>query len=284
MGRVEGKVALITGAARGQGRAHAVRLAREGADIIAVDSCVDIPAGCAYPLASKADLDETARLVEALDRRIVTAVADVRDYAGLRAAADEGIAELGPVDIVCANAGIIGLGRLWEITEEAWDAVIDVCLKGVWNTIRATLPAMLERGAGGSIILTSSSAAMSNIPGSAHYAAAKSGVVSLARVLANDLSLLNSTIRVNCIQPSSVWTGMLDNDYVFKIFRPDLENPTVEEVKPVFRGQHLLPIPWLEAGDIASAVLFLASDESAHITGIALPIDAGSMQKAPGLP
>jgi (+)-trans-carveol dehydrogenase len=284
VGRVENKVAFITGAGRGQGRAHAVRLAEEGADIIAVDACKDIPGGCPYPLSSKSDLEETASLVRKIGRRIHTLVADVRNFDALKSAAQAGAAELGAIDIVCANAGIIGMANLWELTEEAWDDVIDVCLKGTWNTIRATLPAMLERGAGGSIILTSSSAAMVSVPGSAHYSAAKAGVISLCRVLANELHQQGSSIRVNCIQPTSVWTGMVNNDYMFRIFRPDLDNPTIDDIKPTFAGLNLLPVPWVQPEDVSNAVLFLASEESRYITGVALPVDAGSMQKAPGLP
>jgi SDR family mycofactocin-dependent oxidoreductase len=284
MGRVQNKVAFITGAAKGQGRAHALRLAEEGADIIASDACRDFPESCPYPLGTEAELAETRKLVEETGQRCITAIADVRYVDELRSVADAGLAEFGQIDIVCANAGLIGLSPMLDITDEAWDEVVDVCMKGPWNTIRATLPSMLERGEGGSIILTSSSAAMVNAPGSAHYGAAKSGVVSLCRVLANELHLQGSTIRANCIQPTAVWTGMTDNPFMFGVFRPDLENPTIEDVKPAFAGLNLLPVPWLEAREISNAVLFLASDEAQYITGVALPVDAGSMQKAPGLP
>jgi (+)-trans-carveol dehydrogenase len=283
MGLVDGKVAFITGAGRGQGRSHAVLLAEEGADIIATDVCEDIPGGCPYPLASGQDLEETARLVRATGRQVLTAKADVRKFSELKAAADDGLARFGRIDIVCGNAGIIGMANTWELTEEAWDDVVDTVLKGGWNTIRATLPAMLERGTG-SIILTTSSGADVNFPGSAHYAAAKAGLVSLARVLANELSLLKSMIRVNCVQPTSVWTGMNDNEHMFHVFRPDLESPTVEDIKPAFAGLNLLPIPWVEAIDISQAVLWLASDRSRYVTGISLPVDAGTTQKAPGVP
>jgi SDR family mycofactocin-dependent oxidoreductase len=283
MGLVEGKVAFITGAGRGQGRAHAVLLAQEGADIIASDVCADIPAGCPYPLSTEEDLKETARLVESAGRRVISAKADVRNYPELKELADIGIEKFGKIDIVCANAGIIGMGNTWELSEEAWDEVVDTVLKGGWNTIRATLPSMLERGTG-SIILTSSSAAEVNFPGSAHYAAAKSGLISVCRVLANELAQLKSMIRVNCVQPTSVWTGMTDNEYMFRVFRPDLESPTVEDVKPAFGGLNLLPVPWVEAIDISYGVLWLASDQSRYVTGVSLPIDAGTTQKAPGTP
>jgi (+)-trans-carveol dehydrogenase len=154
--------------------------------------------------------------------------------------------------------------RSRTICAEAWDEVVDVCMKGPWNAIRATLPSMLERGDGGSIILTSSSAEMVNAPGSAHYGAAKSGVVSLCRVLANEHHLQGSTIRANCLQPTAVWTGMTDNPF----FRPDIENPTIEVVKLAFAGLNLLPVPWLEAREISNAVLFFASDEAQYITGV----------------
>jgi len=222
-------------------------------------------------------------MVQATGRRVVTGIADVRDFTALKAVADQGLEEFGQIDIVCGNAGIIGLAPAWEITEEAWDDVVDTILKGAWNTIRATIPAMLERGAGGSIILTSSSAASHNTPNSAHYSAAKTGVVSLAKTVANDLYLKRSTIRINAVCPTTVWSGMTDNDYMRKFFRPDIAEPTVEDMAERARDLNLLPVPWLQPSDVSDAVLWLASDEAKYVTGALIPVDAGSMAKAPGL-
>jgi SDR family mycofactocin-dependent oxidoreductase len=284
MGLLDGKVAFITGAARGQGRSHAVLLAEEGADIIATDICQDVPEGTIVPLATKADLDETGRLVEATGRKVITGRADVRNFADLENAVAEGISAFGKIDIVCANAGIVYVANTWEIPEEAWDAMIDTNLKGVWNTLRATLPSMLERGGGGSIIITTSNAAHVNMAGTAHYSAAKAGAAALARVLANELGWLKSDIRVNCVEPTSVFTSMVNNEVMFKRFRPDLEQPTVGDVQHLFYGQNLLNIPWVDPIDISRAVLWLASDQSRYVTGISLPVDAGSSIKMPGMP
>lgn len=284
MGLLDGKVAFITGAGRGQGRSHAVLLAEEGADIIATDICHDLPEGTIVPMSTREDLEQTAKLVEATGRRVIHRQADVRHFDELKAAADAGLAEFGHIDIVCANAGIAYVANSWEIPEEAWDVMIDVNLKGVWNTIRATLPSMLERGEGGSIIVTTSNAAHVNMAGTAHYSAAKAGAAAMARVLANELGWLKSTIRVNCVEPTSVFTGMINNETMFRRFRPDLENPGVEDVKHLFFGQNLLTVPWVEPIDISRAVLWLASDHSRYVTGISLPIDAGSGIKMPGMP
>jgi SDR family mycofactocin-dependent oxidoreductase len=284
VGLLDGKVAYITGAARGQGRSHAVLMAQEGANIIATDICEDIPDGTMVPLAREADLEETARLVEATGQKIVIGRADVRNFAELSKAAAEGIAAFGKIDIVCANAGIVYVANTWEIPEEAWDAMIDTNLKGVWNTVRATLPSMLEQGTGGSIIITTSNAAHVNMAGTAHYSAAKSGAGALARVLANELGWLKSDIRVNCVEPTSVFTNMVNNEVMFKRFRPDLEQPTVDDVKHLFYGQNLLHVPWVDPIDISRAVVWLASEHSRYVTGIALPVDAGSSIKMPGMP
>lgn len=283
MGMLDGKVAFVTGAGRGQGRSHCVLMAEEGADIVASDICQDIPEGTIVPLATMEDLEQTAKLVEAAGKRIVYGVADVRDYNAVKAIAERGLEAFGHIDVVCANAGMAHVANTWEIAEEVWDAVIDTHLKGAWNTIRATLPSMLEQGHG-SIILTTSNAAHVNFAGTAHYSAAKAGMAAMARVLANELGWQKSMIRVNCVEPTSTFTPMVDNEPMFKVFRPDLENPTVEDIKPVFAGLNLLPIPWVEAIDISQAVLWLASDRSRYVTGISLPVDAGSAQKAPGMP
>ncbi len=280
MGRLEGKVAFITGVARGQGRSHAVRFAQEGADIVGIDICSNM-SSVPYPLATADDLTTTQELIERTGRKAVLREADVRNGSDVKAVVDEGLASLGKVDIVCANAGICALGLTWELTDEQWDDTVGVLLKGTWNTIRATLPSMLERGGGGSIILTSSAGAWVNPPHSAPYAAAKAGVISLSRVIANELHLYKSTIRINCILPTSVPTGMIMNDFVFRVFRPDLPDPSIDDVRGAFSGLNLLPIPWVEEEDVTNAALFLASDESRYMTGVALPVDAGYTQKTP---
>jgi SDR family mycofactocin-dependent oxidoreductase len=277
MGKLEGKVAFITGAARGQGRSHAIRLAQEGADIIAVDICEDVP-GIPYAGATEADLAETVKQVEALDRRIVAAKADVRDYAGLKSVLDEGITQLGRLDIVSANAGI-GSAPVpaWEIDESVWQTMLDINLTGVWHTAKAAIPHLIEGGHGGSIILTSSAAGLQAYQNIAHYVSAKHGVVGLMRTLA--LELAPHFIRVNSIHPTQVDTPMIQNEPTWRLFRPDLEHPTAADFAPASQELNALPIPWVDPVDISNAVLFLASDESRYITGVALPVDAGAVIK-----
>ncbi len=273
-GRVAGQVAFITGAARGQGRSHAIRLAAEGADIIAVDLCGQLPS-VAYPLASPADLAETVRCVEALDRRIVARQADVRDLASLDRALSEGVAELGRLDIVCANAGILSSGSLAGLSEQAWREMIDVNLSGVWRTCKVAIPHLIAGGRGGSIILTSSVAGLKSYPNMAHYVAAKHGVTGLARALATELA--GHRIRVNSLHPTQVDTDMIQNDIMYRLFRPDLENPGREDFAAASRATGLLPVDWVEPADVSSALLFLASDDARYITGTALPVDAGAL-------
>jgi (+)-trans-carveol dehydrogenase len=275
-GRVEGKVAFITGAARGQGRSHAIRLAQEGADIIAIDVCEDVDT-VPYSGATEADLSETVKQVEALDRRIVASMADVRDYVGLKEALDEGVAELGRLDIVSANAGIFSTAPTAELTEEQWGQMIDINLSGVWRTCKAAIPHLIEGGRGGSIIITSSGAGLKGFPGFAHYVSAKHGVVGLMRTLA--LELAPHSIRVNSIHPTNVNTDMIQNEAMYRLFVPGSENPTPEEFAEVSQSMQALPIPWVESIDISNALLFLASDEGRYITGITFPVDAGITQK-----
>ena len=253
MGRVEGKVALITGAARGQGRSHAVRLAEEGADIIAVDVAREVETvttGGATP----EDLAETVALVEKLDRRIVAAEVDVRDQAALSAAVDRGVQELGRLDIVLANAGILASpANVWEMSEELWQTTLDVNLTGVFHTVKAAVPHMIAAGDGGSIVLTSSAAGLKGVPNFGNYAAAKHGVTGLAKTLAMELATHN--IRVNSVHPGNVNTGMIINDMTFKVFAPHLEHPTEDDVADNFTATNLLPIPWAQPRDISNAVL-----------------------------
>jgi (+)-trans-carveol dehydrogenase len=273
MGRVEGKVAFITGAARGQGRSHAIRLAEEGADIIAVDLCEQIDT-VPFPMSTPADLEQTVKEVEALDRRIVAIQADVRDFGALKSAVETGVAELGRLDIVCANAGIAGGNKPgWETEEQAWQNTIDVNLTGVWHTCKAAIPHLIEAGNGGSLILTSSAAGLKGMQNIVDYVSAKHGVVGLMRTLA--LELAPHMIRVNSVHPTVVDTPMIQNDWTAQLFRPDLTNPTIEDAHEAFRGLNALPILWVDARDISNAVLFLASDEARYITGVTLPVDAG---------
>jgi (+)-trans-carveol dehydrogenase len=277
-GRVEGKVAFITGAARGQGRAHAVRLAQEGADIIAVDICKKIDTVDVIAASTPEDLAETADLVKGHNRRIVTAEVDVRDYDALKAAVDSGVEQLGRLDIIVANAGIGNGGQTLDKTSEAdWTAMIDINLSGVWKTVKAGVPHILAGGRGGSIILTSSVGGLKAYPHCGHYVAAKHGVVGLMRTFAVELGAQN--IRVNSVHPTNVNTPLFMNDDTMKLFRPDLENPGPDDMKVVGQLMHTLPIGWVEPEDIANAVLFLASDEARYITGVTLPVDGGSCLK-----
>lgn len=279
MGRVTGKVAFITGAARGQGRAHAVRLAEEGADIIAVDLCAQIE-GVPYPLATAADLEETVKEVEALDRRIIARVADVRDLDQLTAAVTEGVAELGRLDIVCANAGITGsYAQSTDIAQRVaqFDLVADVNLTGVFRTVEATKQALIDSGDGGSIILTSSLAGLRALPAGGGYTASKHGLVGMMRAYAHELA--PHMIRVNSIHPTNVATPMILNEATARAFRPDLENPGEEDMKEALSFLNLLPIPYVEARDMSNAVLWLASDEARYVTGVTLPVDAGAAIK-----
>ena len=273
---IAGKVAFVTGAARGQGRSHAVRLAEEGADIIAIDIVSQIDT-VPYPMATPQDLTGTVEAVEALGRRIVSHRADVRDYDALKTALDDGVARLGRLDIVAVSAGISGFGTADQLTEQAWRDMIDVDLTGAWHTVKAAIP-HLRTGGGGSIVITRSVAGLAAGPGLAHYAAAKHGLVGLMQTLANELG--PDMVRVNTVHPSAVDTDMIQNQPLYHLFLPDREdNIAREEVAPVFQNLNALPVPWLESVDISNAVLFLASDEARYITGVTLPVDAGAFVK-----
>jgi SDR family mycofactocin-dependent oxidoreductase len=275
---LEGKVAFITGVARGQGRSHAVRLAQEGADIIGVDISTGV-GSVSYPLATVDDLAETVRLVEALDRRIFATEADVRDGAALTAAVDQGVAELGRLDIVLANAGIASLARIEEISDEMWDDMIDINLTGVFKTVRAALPHLKAHGEGGSIVLTSSTAGLKGMANLAHYVAAKHGVVGLVKAFANELA--PSMIRVNSIHPTSVDTAMIHNLATYAMFRPDklADQVTRDDVAEAFEGLNAMPVKWLDPIDVSNAIVFLCSDMGRYITGVQLPVDAGMVIK-----
>jgi (+)-trans-carveol dehydrogenase len=275
-GRVEGKVAFITGAARGQGRSHAVRLAAEGADIIAVDICAQV-GSVAYPLASPDDLAQTAKEVEALGRRIVATQADVRDYTGLKKAMDDGVAQLGRLDIVCPNAGIFSTGLAADLEETTWRDVIDTNLTGMWHACKAAIPHLVEGGRGGSIVIISSTGGLKGIPGAAHYSSAKHGVVGLMRTLA--LELAPHFIRVNSVHTSTVNTDIVQNETFYRLAAPGLDNPGRQDMAVASQAMNALPLPWMEPTDVSDTVLFLASDEARYITGVTLPVDAGFMLK-----
>ena len=275
-GRVGGKVAFVTGAARGQGRSHAIRLAQEGADIVAVDLCGQV-GSVPFPMSTPADLDETVRQVEKLDRRIIATRADVRDRAAVRAALDAGVAELGRLDVVVANAGISTVSPAATMSEDMWRDMIDINLTGVWNTCQAAIPHLMEGARGGSIVIISSSAGIRSSPNIAHYSAAKHGLRGMMLSLAQELG--PHSIRVNTVHPTTVRTDMVTNDMMYRLFRPDLENPTLEDAIPAFSTLNLLPVPWVEPADISNAVLFLASDEARYITAAAIPVDAGSSHR-----
>jgi SDR family mycofactocin-dependent oxidoreductase len=270
MGKLDGKVAFITGAARGQGRSHAVRLAQEGADIIAIDVCQQIDT-VLYPMSTPEDLAETAKQVEALDRRIFTAQADVRDAAALKQAFDAGTAELGPVDIVLANAGIAPFSH--HDKPGTWQDVVDVNLTGVYHTVEAAIPSMIERGQGGAIVLTSSSAGLTGVgvvtAGFLGYTAAKHGLVGLMRSYANYLA--QHSIRVNSVHPTGVNTPMIVNDTMQEF----LEHPPEGSVAL----GNALPVAMIEPVDVSNAILWLVSDDARYVTGITLPVDAGFTNK-----
>jgi SDR family mycofactocin-dependent oxidoreductase len=275
-GRVPGKVAFITGAARGQGRSHAIRLAQEGADIIAVDIAGPVRSVTAYPLASEEDLAETVRQVEALDRRIVARKADVRDPGALREALGDGVAQLGRLDIVVANAGIYTISPALELDDASWQEMIDINLTGVWNTVRVALPHLMAAG-GGSMVLTSSVLGLRGQANSVHYNTAKHGIVGIMRTIATEFA--QHRIRVNSVHPTLVNTLMVQNEQVWALFDPDNPHPTQESTAPIFETVNALPVPWAEPVDISNAVLFLASDEARYITGVTLPVDAGALLK-----
>jgi len=277
MGRMDGKVAFVTGAARGQGRSHAVRLAQEGADIIAVDICKKFDTSPASG-ATREDLDTTAGMVKDAGSRVVTDVVDVRDFDALQSAVDSGVEQLGRLDVIVANAGIgTTLGKLHKGNEALWQEMIDVNLSGVWKSVKAGVPHILAGDRGGSIVLTSSVAGNKAYPHVGHYVAAKHGVIGLMRAFAVELG--PRMIRVNAVLPTHVSSPLLMNDATYRAFRPELENPGPDDLAPVCQSFHFLPIPWVTPEDISNAVLFLASDEARYITGVELPVDAGSCLK-----
>lgn len=276
MGRVDGKVVLITGAARGQGRSHALRLAQEGASIIAVDACRPIATvGSSYDLPTPADLQETVRLVEAADGRIHAAEVDVRDADGLRKAVEEGVAELGRLDGVVANAAIFTFDPVLDYDQAAWSEQLDINVTGVWNTVRAALPSLIASGPGGSITLIGSMAAAKGVQNLVGYTTAKHALVGLMKTLVNELG--PHGIRINMINPNAIKTPMTaENRRLFTLFRPDLPAPTVEDLAAPMQGLNPMGVGMLDAIHVSHAVLFLVSDEATYVSGGQIPVDAGA--------
>lgn len=278
MARLDGRVAFITGGARGQGRSHALRLAQEGASIVVVDACggPDAYSWTAYGMSTKEDLAETVRRVEAEGVGVCAIQADVREFGGMKAAVDEALDRFGHIDLVAANAGICPFGpEAWNNDDQQWDDVYRVNLLGVRNTVKAVVPPMIEAARGGTITITSSGAGMTGAYGLSDYCSTKWGVIGYAKSVAREVAPYN--IRVNVIAPGTVNTDMVQNDGVRRLFRPDLENPTQEDAAEAFMTTSLLKVPWVEPVDISNALLFLSSDEARYITGVVLPVDAGMM-------
>jgi hypothetical protein len=269
-GTLQGRVAFITGAARGQGRAHAARLAREGADIIALDICAPVSDSISYPAATPADLAETVRAVEAEGRKVLAREVDIRDDVALRQLVADGVEQFGRLDIVVANAGVLSWGRVWELTDEQWDAVVGVNLTGTFRTLRAVLPAMIEAGNGGSVVVVSSSAGLKATPGNGHYSASKHGLVALTNTLAIELSEFG--IRVNSIHPYSVDTPMIEPDLMMQVFA---EHPHYVHS---FGPMPLQPNGFMAAAEVSDVVAWLAGDGSGTLTGAQIPVDKGVLK------
>jgi (+)-trans-carveol dehydrogenase len=277
-GRVDGKVALISGGARGLGRSHAVRLAAEGADVIVFD-CLSTYPWMAIPRATEDDLAETVRLATGSGKRVLARRADVTRRDEVQAVVDEALAEFGRIDIVVANAGVCSPGgAFWEIPQQQWNDTLAVNLTGTWNTCAAVAPSMMTARSG-SIVVTASGAGLMGVPNVAEYNASKWAVVGLAKTMANELA--PSRVRVNCICPGAVATDMVLNDGAYHLFRPDLASPGRDDIAGVLRSINPLGEPWLEPADVSNLVLFLASDEARFMTGTVIPVDLGNSNMTP---
>ena len=279
MGDLAGRVAFVTGAARGQGRAYAVRLAREGAEVIISDICAPVSDTVPYPAATPEDLAETARLVEAEGRAVLSRTVDIRDDAALRQLVADGVARFGRLDILIANAGVLSWGRLWELSDEQWNTVIDVNLTGTWRTLRAVIPAMIDAGNGGSIIIVSSSAGLKATPGNGHYAASKHGLTSITNTLT--LELGEYGIRVNSIHPYSIATPMIQNDAMLAVLGKHhsyLHSFAPMPYKPPADETGAARTDFMSPEDAAEVVIWLASDKSGLISGSQIAIDRGVMK------
>jgi SDR family mycofactocin-dependent oxidoreductase len=277
MGQLDGQVAFITGLARGQGRSHALTLAREGADIIGLDLCGEIDS-TTYPGTTLDDLEETARLIKEAGRQAVLSQADVRNYDQVQAAFDRGVKQFGRVDIVIPNAGICAGGKTWAITTEAWRETIDINLTGAWHAVKAAVPTLIQQKQGGSVVFIGSTEALKGAENMSSYAASKHAITGLMTSLARELGQYN--IRVNSVNPTCVDTNMIQNPYVWGLFRPDLENPTREAVEDSFAGTHILPVPWMEPVDVSRAIVYLVTESGRYITASTLTIDAGFIVKS----
>jgi SDR family mycofactocin-dependent oxidoreductase len=266
-----GKVAFVTGGARGQGRSHAVALAEAGADVAVCDIGFKLPT-VKYPLGTAEEIDETVRLIEKSGRRGLGFVADVRDRAAVQQAVDDTVATFGKVDILCANAGVFSRGTVAELSDEAWRTMLDVNLTGVFNALRAVIPGMVERGYG-RIIATSSVAGKLGAPNMSHYAAAKWGVIGLVKSAAVELATTGVTANVIC--PTNVNTTMLTNDDMYELFLPGVESPSLDQAVPAFSATVPMGVPWVEPEDVSAAVLFLAGDGARFISGETMAVAAG---------
>lgn len=271
--RFAGKVVLISGVARGQGRSHAVRFAEEGASIIGFDALSDYES-VPFAQARQEDLEETVALVEKAGGQIHAGRADVRRRSEVDEVVRAGVERFGRLDVVVANAGI-GINSLpfWEVPEQHFRDAIDVNLVGAWQTVAAAVPAMLETGEGGAVVLIGSTASLNAVPRLAAYTAAKTGLLGMMRSMANDLA--PHRIRANVVCPTSVPTDFILNDRLFRVFRPDLENPTIDDLREAMATRHPLGEPWIQPADVSAAILFLTSDEGRYITGSVLPVDLG---------
>ena len=269
-GALDGRVAFVTGAARGQGRSHAVRLAQQGADIIACDICAPVSDSIRYPSATPADLAETVRAVEEQGRKVLAREVDIRDADGMRQLVTDGVEQFGRLDILVANAGVLSWGRLWELSEEEWDTVIDVNLSGTWRTVRAVVPAMIAAGNGGSIVVVSSSAGLKATPGNGHYSASKHGLVGLTNVLA--LEVGEYGIRVNSIHPYSVETPMVENDAMMAVLKKH------HSYMHSFAPMPLQPKGFMTPDEVADVVVWLACDGSGTLSGAQIPVDKGVLK------
>jgi (+)-trans-carveol dehydrogenase len=279
MSRFEGKTVFVTGVARGQGRNHAIRFAEEGARVVGVDIAAQINT-THYPGATVEDLEQTRELLKQTGAEFRLHQGDVRSLAELNAAVADGLESFGAIDIVLPTAGITSLAALWELSEEQWDEMIAINLSGVWRTLRAALPSMVQRNANGSVVLTGSIAGIIGMPYLAHYAAAKHAINGIVKSLANELAPHN--IRVNSVNPTNVATPMILNAATYQHFRPDVPGATQEDAVKAFSSYNLLDTPWVECDDVTNAVMWLCSDEARYLTGVALPIDTGTVVKWPG--
>lgn len=277
MGKLDGQVAFITGGARGQGRSHALALAGEGADVAICDIAAQLET-VPYPLASEDDLAETVRQVEALGRRCVAVKADVRSTEQVEGAVEEALAELGRIDILLANAGVCGFGPFWEISDQMWDEMVDTDLTGVFKSMRAVVPHMIDRGYG-RIVATSSMGGRMGNPNLAHYVAAKWGVIGLVKTLA--LEVADKGITVNAVCPATVDTEMVHNDALYGLFAPDIESPTKEQVEPRYTAMNPIPVPWTPPEEISAAVMYLVSAEARLVTGTTLDVCMGASARMP---